>query len=285
MPFIIERRIFAHDFRNPPAEDRSCDIEIHLINSSGLITLSKITAGIQTEYSLCVSDSSVIGLSSSDQVSIERAMKNLVLAFNIGLIRACLSTLQGDLPTTEVRFPSAATKVSVEQISNEKHIQITETVTVRDTVHVRIITREEVDENQVMANLTKINHVNRFEMSSSVPIRMVNLVKALNAFENAMSTFDRMYIFKSLFNALEFCTNWDGRDRTGNDLDSEVSSISRVPTSDVANWRLLYNRTKHVDRAPLDASQYSRGMETLHSILPPIREASKQLIINRLASI
>lgn len=62
MFFEVKRPVFAHDFVNPPAEDRSCDIDIKLINPSGSINLTKESSGIQTRYLLTVSDSSLIGL-------------------------------------------------------------------------------------------------------------------------------------------------------------------------------------------------------------------------------
>ncbi len=41
MSFEVKRPVFAHDFVNPPAEDRSCDIDIKLINPTGAINLTK----------------------------------------------------------------------------------------------------------------------------------------------------------------------------------------------------------------------------------------------------
>jgi hypothetical protein len=114
MSFTIERYIFVHDFLNPPAEDRSCDIDLKLINSSGSIALTKEATDNQTRYLLKISDPSVIKLTSHEQSSVERAIKNLVLVFNLNLVRTCLSTLQGEIPHPEVKLQPHETKVKVD---------------------------------------------------------------------------------------------------------------------------------------------------------------------------
>jgi FAD/FMN-containing dehydrogenase len=155
----------------------------------------------------------------------------------------------------------------------------------RDTIHIRIGTHEEVNEEHVLANLEKVAQVDRFGIQITTDLKVVNLAKALNEYENAMSIFDRLRIFKSLVNSLELCANWKGVDNTGPAIDSVIASVSNVPQTDVADWRNLYNRTKHVDRSPVDQEQFVIGMEKLPSILPSIREAAKRLIIDRLNQI
>lgn len=282
MSFEVKRPIFAHDFVNPPNEQTSCDIDINLINPSGSINLNKEAPGVQTRYLLTVSDSSLIGLSSYEQVIVERAIKDLVLSFNLSLVRVSLSTLQGDLPSTEVKFHPKETKVKIEQTSEGINVRIAETLRMRGEAHVTIGTHDELDEKQALANLEKIIKVKRFKPPSNSSLKAVNLGKALNAYESAMSTFDRLRVFKNLYNTIEFCANWNGVNRTGSSLDSLVASISNVQQADVCYWRRFNARTKHVDRTPIDASKYIQGMERVSSILQSIREATKQLIIDRL---
>jgi hypothetical protein len=282
MSVAVKRLIFAHDFLNPPSEDRSCDINLLLINSSGAISLSKQVAGIQTQYLLTVSNPSLIKLNSSDQIIVERAIKELTLAFNVCLSRICLSTLEGGLPSADVQMRPPETKVTVEQTPVGKEIRIIETMLIRGTVHITIGTSEKLDEGEALAILEKIISVDRFKLQQTSPIKLINLAKALNEYETAMSSFDRLRIFKNLFNTLEFSVNWDGADYTGQAFDGVVASISNIQQLDVGDWRSFYNRTKHVDRTPVDASQFVQGMEKLPSVLPLIREATKKLIVDRL---
>ena len=287
--FAVKRPIFAHEFQNLPAEGRSCDIDLKLTNASGAITLTKEATGIQTRYLLTVSDPSLIGLRSPDQGIVDRTVKDLILSFNLGLARACLSTLPlGNLQSTEIELQFPRARVRSEQTPEGKTVQIIEVVEpvlVKCDVHIKMRICEEVDEKQALANLEKIVRINRFGSQQTSNLKVINLAKALNEYENAMSTFDRLRIFKSLFNTLEFCANWDGKNRTGSELDSAIASVSGVDESSVWEWRRLYNRTKHVDTEPAEASEFVQGIEKLSSILPLLREATKRLITERLSQI
>jgi hypothetical protein len=288
MSFTVKRSIFAHDL-NPPADGRSCDIDLKPINASGAITLAKEAVGIQTRYLLTISDPSLIGLRSPDRAVVDRAVRDLVLSFNLVLTRACLSILPlGDLQSTEIELQPPRAKVTIEQTPEGKRVQIVEIVEpvlVRPTVHITIRIHDEVDEKQALANLEKIIRINRFGSQPTSDLKVANLTKALNEYESAMLTLDRLRIFRSLFNTLEFCTNWDGKNRTGSELDSVIASVSGVGESSVGEWRRLYNRTKHVDREPAEASKLVQEIEKLPSFLPPLREAVKRLIVDRLSRI
>jgi len=279
MPFSIRRPIFAHDFLNPPREDRSCNIDIVITTPSSKLDIVKETPGLQTRYTLTIDDPSIIGLTSSERAMVDKAVKDLILAFNLSLVRTCLSTVGGDLYSAEVETKTPETKVTIEETPKGKSIKVVETIVFRDTVYMTIGTKEEISEQQVIANLNKIIMVNRFSPRPSL-VRESNLSKALNEYEIAMSTFDRLRIFKSLFNTIEFCTNWTGTDYRGQVLDANVAAITTIPQSDIEFWRNFYNRTKHVDKTTLEASTFVQGMEKLPEILPTIREAAKKLIVN-----
>jgi hypothetical protein len=284
MSFSIKRPVFAHDFLNPPTEDRSCNIDIIILNPSGKITLTKEAPGLQTRFMLTIAEPSAIGLTDSGQATVEKGIKDLLLAFNLGLVRTCMSTLGGDLYSAEVETKAPETKITIEETPKGKNIKISETLVMRETVHITIGTREEISEQQVMAYLTKIISVSRFSPRPS-SIRELNLSKALNEYEIAMSNFDRLRSFKNLFNTIEFCANWTGTDHKGPGLDVEAAKIARVSQQEVEFWRNFYNRTKHVDKTASDASAFVEGMERLPEMLPKIREAAKGLIVNCLGQI
>lgn len=279
MSFSIRRPIFAHDFLNPPTEDRSCNIDIMITIPSGKLNIVKETSGLQTRYMLTIDEPSIIGLTSSEQTTVDKAIKNLILAFNLSLMRTCLSTVGGDFYSAEVETKAPETKVTIEETPTGKSIKVIETMVLRDTVYITIGTKEEISEQLVIANLNRIVMVNRFSPRPS-SVGESNLSKALNEYEIAMSTFDRLRIFKSLFNTIEFCANWTGTDYRGQVLDANVAAITTIPQSDIEFWRNLYNRTKHVDKTNLEASAFVQGVEKLPAFLPTIREAAKKLIAN-----
>ncbi len=284
MSFSIKRLIFAHDFLNPPTEDRSCDIDIMITDPSGKITLTKEAPGLQTRFILTVAEPSLIYIADSGQAIVEKGIKDLLLSFNLGLVRTCLSTLGGGLYSAEVEMKPTEAKITIEETPAGKNIKISETLAFRETLHITIGTREEISEQQAMVYLNKITGVSRFS-SKPRTARESNLSKALNEYEMAMSSFDRLRTFKSLFNTVEFCANWTGTDYQGRVLDANIAATTRVSQQDVEFWRSLYNRTKHVDKSALEALTFIEGTGKLPEILPKIREVAKQLIINCLSQI
>lgn len=279
---VVKRPIFAHDLVNPPAEDRNCDVNLLLTNSKGRINLVKESVGLQTRYSLSILDPSSLGLSTSEQNTVNRFIRDLVLASNLLLRHAALSTLEGDLAESHIEFKQSESKVVVEDTPQGKHITITETIMLRDSVHVTIGFTEEIDEDRLAFNLGLINKVNKNKLPKDTTLELVNLKKALNEYENAMSVFDRLMIFKHLFNSIELAVNWDGIDRRGSVFDTEVATTASLQVLEVTGWRKFYDRTKHVDRTPKDITAFIRGMENLPSLLMPLRLASETLIIDRL---
>jgi hypothetical protein len=199
MPYTIKRHVFAHSFVNPPSREVSCDISLVVSNARGKFNLSrKAPAGQpQTRYELTVLDPSILRIASSSQVIVERATDNLVLACNLALKRVCLSTLQGDLSSSEISH-SSESKVTVEETPKGKQITISETLSLNATVHITLGISEELDEEKVIALLGKVIRVNRFEPKTLI-VREANLSKALNEYENAMFSFSRLRIFKYLF--------------------------------------------------------------------------------------
>jgi len=281
----VKRQIFAHDFLNPPGVDTSCDVTLKIVNSKGRIDLTKEKVNFQTQYLLLILDPSSLGLSSSEQNIVDSFTENLLLAANLLLQRAALMTLGGGLIQSQVEFKQPEHRVVVEDRPEGKHITITEVIMLRDTIHITIGFSEEIDEDKLVSHLELINKVNEADIdtvSGDTKIKLSNLKKSLNEYKNAMSVFDRLMIFKHLFNSLELATNWDGVDRKGSDLDNEVVKISMLQTSEMCNWREFYNRTKHIDRTPIDLRTFITGIESLPSFLKPIRLAVETMIIDRL---
>jgi len=97
-----------------------------------------------------------------------------------------------------------------------------------------------------------------------------------------MSGFERIMIFKHLFNYLELATNSNDRDRTGELLDEVISLVTNLEKVLVREWRPFYNRTKHIDREPRDINTYIQGIEKLPSYLREIPSATKSMILERI---
>ncbi|MEM3333106.1 MAG: hypothetical protein QW745_02720, partial [Thermoplasmata archaeon] len=80
-------------------------------------------------------------------------------------------------------------------------------------------------------------------------------MNALFEYEAAMSSLNRLIIFKHLYNSLEIITNIDGIDRKSEELDSQMSYITRANKDDCKRWRNIYNRMKHIYRNVSDVKE------------------------------
>jgi hypothetical protein len=267
---------------NPPSEGSNCDITLNLVNSNGRLNLTKVRAGFQTRYLLLIPEAHSLGLLSSEQNKVDLFIENLILAANLILHKTALSTLEGDLPESQVEYKRQEIEEIVEDKPYGRHITITDTVIITEKVEVMMEFAEEIDENRLISLLQQINRVSITKLQNNTPMELVNLKKSFNEYRNAMSVFDRLMIFKHLFNSLEFATNSDGMDRTGPNLDNEVAKITNLQTSDVCEWRQFYDRAKHVDRKGKDLTTFIEGMKNLPNFLVPLRLATQAVIFARI---
>jgi len=278
----IETSVFVHDLTNPPAEDRSCNIDLTIVGSKHRIVLTKRDVDAQTEYVLRVPVASSIGLTSLDQRDNEQAIRDLVLALNLDLKRVCVSVVRGELSGAEVRVTPSESPVEVQQTPQGLEITVREHAIVREVVHITDVTTEEIDETQAIEVFQLIKKLNRHGLPGNIEPQVLNLSKALTEYENAMTVFPRLMIFKHLFNSLELSTNWNGVDRKGSSLDREVAGASGIPMTNAEKWRRFYDRSKHVDRTAKDASEFVGGLATISDDLVPLRRATTSVILDRL---
>lgn len=282
MQFIIRQHLFAYEFINPPAHDRQFNIELKITNSRGILRLTKESTGFQTSYLLEILKPTEIGFTTTESSVLNKDLKNLLLAFNLALSRIVFITTKSEFVKVNTELQPVAPWSTVEQNENQTIADLNGHVSISNSVSIMGGTSEDVDEDLVIKIFKNIQSVKRFSIQTNTAVKIVNLSKAFNEYENSISSFDRLVMFKHLFNAIELSTNWDGKNREGDDLDKEISEISGISQSDAKYWREFYNRTKHVDRTPTDITNTVQGMENLSSLLGPVRECTRKILYDRL---
>jgi hypothetical protein len=134
----------------------------------------------------------------------------------------------------------------------------------------------------------KIQNLDRKSLTPTSARLQLNLERALNEFEQGMSTLNGLFKFKHIYSAVEFATNLNGDDwMKDNKLDAEVFKLAgnKLQQALVEQWRRFYNRTKHSDRAKMgdvDTKIYNQGVNNLPSWLPPIRACASSLLLQHL---
>lgn len=282
MQFIIRQHLFAYEFINPPAHDRQFNIDLRITNSSGAFQLIKEAAGFQTGYLLEILKPTEVGFTTAENSVLNKDLKNLVLAFNLALSRIVFITIKSEFAKVNTQFQPVEPWSTVEQNESQTVAHLSEHVTISDSVSMMVGTSEDIDEDLVIKIFKKIQSMKKFGIQPSSLITIVNLSKAFGEYENSITSFDRLVMFKHLFNTIELSTNWDGKNREGDDLDKEIAQISGVQQADAKDWREFYNRTKHVDRTSIDVTNTIQGIQNLPSLLGPVRECARKIIFDRL---
>jgi len=259
-------QIMAHDLLNPPHRSISCDVNLSVINSTGLFEIAKGTKGFKTSFTLKIPRMRQLGFRSTHDNN--RDIENLILAFNLNLNNCCITssgTNFNDPIISLVRDPG-------DESLNE----------IRDDVSIEGGITESLDEASVVSAFQKLQNMDRFNLRLIQSHRILQLAKALKAYENAMNATDRVPIFKELFSAIELASNWES-EVLGPGLDSRVSSLAGMAGMDIEKWRQFNDRLKHVDTTTALAARYVQGIDDLPSILGNIRICARRIINQRLA--
>jgi len=182
----MELQLFAHDLLNPPAEDRKCEINLDVVNSTGRITLTNREANLQTRYLLKVQDPSLIDFVGLSEKEAGCEMKDLVLGCNLALERACLSTLRADLSTLRTDFKVPESSVEIEHTKEGVVAHITQVLVGRAYITMKVITKDELDEARATEHLSLFRKLKRHNLSVGASIEAKNLSRALSEFEQGL---------------------------------------------------------------------------------------------------
>jgi hypothetical protein len=181
-----------------------------------------------------------------------------------------------------VQRPQQKSTSSVKKIGNTIYANIVEHVGLDERIHVVVGFIQKMDEKKILDIFRKLQKINKFGMPKSSTIHDVNFNKSLELYNEAMSESSRLFKFRNMFNALEFVVNIDGKDRKGNDFDSEAKRLDPANCIDVQRWREFYNRIKHVHRNSSDIQAYEKGAQHLSDYLKSSRNCVQELLLSNL---
>ena len=284
MNYKLQSDIFCHDLINPPTHDRSCNIDLQLTKSEGLIDIErKGTTSSETIYSIRISNLQEIGFTNTEQTTIQNEYRNLILACNLVIPRVCITNKKNEYSILDLmRGHNESRSSSVKKIDNTFYVNIVDNVKVYDSIHITVSFVEKIDEKHIVDVFRKLQKINRHGISKSSTLFDMNLDSSLVHYETAMSEFDRLFKFKNIYNALELVTNIDGNDRKGTDFDMEVKRLDATNCMDIVKWRNFYNRTKHVQRNSSDIKVYEEGEKDLAQELLSSRKCAQKLLLSKL---
>jgi len=240
-----------------------------------------------------MSDASIFGISSSDNRTLSDFLNSLLLAFNLSLKRSALTSQEQSIAAFQIIPNKKPSKITVEDTSTGKKIIIEETVTLTDSVFITMGLSEYIEENTILSYLELIQNLKNVNTKNQILIE--NMRKSISEYIQAMGSFDRISIFKHLFDALELATNYDGKNRKGDDMDIEVAkvvgnfiiveNIQKESQSVVKEWRSFYGQTKHIDSKISKILKFQKRKENVSYQLDPLRLTTQKMILERLQNL
>jgi hypothetical protein len=200
---------------------------------------------------------------------------------NLSLCRNCISETGLRFSSPRIQFKAINLKNEVRELENVLHAFSENTVIVSDEAFAWTSNSECINE-KYMLNLFQI--IQKFKTTNiNQNSSFTNLTKAITEYERGMKENSRPFIFKHLFNSLEFCTNFY-KEYTSDAFDIAVSKNVAIPTESIREWRKFYSRIKHVDRSEKESMAFVGGMNKVNSMILPIRSTTRKMIVRLLNS-
>ena len=283
MSFELEKEIFCHDLKNPPAQDRKCDINVEFVSSNRLLTITKkdVTSS-ETIYSIKIPDAIAIGFTTNEQYILQNEFAKLILAFNLLLQRVCITYKKSDFSSYNIIPIVPKGKTMVKKIAQRFEVNVTEYGAVTDHIGLAVDFSEEIEEQSIIDLFQKIQKLKRFEINNSSSLHDINLRDSFENYEGAMFEYKKLFKFKYIYNALGLVTNLDGGKKEGSDFDKEVGKLCGVSEDKVKTWRNFYNRIKHVQKNKKDVITYYEGITKLTDYLTHITKCVQMVLISKL---
>ncbi len=209
----------------------------------------------------------------------------LILACNLVIQRICITDRYIQYPDYELSREYEESRRMVQKIGNAFCVNIVESIELHDKVSIVVGIAEMIEEKQIVEVFRKLQKVSRYGIPKPIRTYEANLNNAIRQYESAMSEFSRLFKFKNMFNALEILVNIDGKDRKGQNFDSEVIRLDPRNCVDVEKWRDFYNRIKHAHKDPSDIAVYEKGEKDLNKELEYSRRAVQGILLSKLSSL
>jgi hypothetical protein len=278
----VEASIYCHDMWNPPAHDRTSDINLKVTNFGSIEFMKKGRTSSEAVYSLKIADAQSIGFTNFEQSIFRNEFNDFILAFNLVLPHVCVTTKSSEFSNPNIKQGPIQSTSNVVRKNNKVFVNIVEgNIPIYENIHIAVIHSTSVDGRVILEVFGKLQNIKRSQINKHSSVQDNNLIKSDN-YENAMDDFDKILKFRHLFTALEKVTNIDGKDRSGDDFDKQVSLLYAVNSEVVKEWRHFYNRIKHAQKNSEDINTYDKGEKTLSDKLSSIRWCVQYCLLSKL---
>ena len=270
----VSKMINVHEPAQLPGPGRSTDIEITVSNQSHL-HITKRDADKQI-LKLEVTEPKVLGLTSFDDAHTNEFMRRVVLACNLVLEDAAFSTGSIDSSHAGVVTESHPSTSKVEKTPTGSKVEITDVITTRDSLSLKISFSNDLDEKKVIDMLQRIHAV--YGSGNSPPSKTLDMQKALDAYQAGMQATNALHAFKGMYEAMELAANSDGPRSAGTDFDRKVQRLINDSTARIGVFRDFSNSSKHSGK-PKHNAAYERGKADINKYIRELRPVATAVVL------
>jgi hypothetical protein len=154
----FSKKIYIHEFVNPPNEQGTSDFDISITNTTGRINLIKKAVDIQTEYLLKVTDLPSLGIRTSSDGVVNSLIRDIILSFNL-ISKHAAFELSKDISNTDLEFEKKKVEVKEEQSSEGHKVIVSIPLELRSSFSWRSNIKEDIDELMVIDTINLIKKV------------------------------------------------------------------------------------------------------------------------------
>lgn len=274
----VSKRVYIHQPSNPPAPGYGADIEL-TIERQHHLSATDWNKGQHPSFKLVVAKPKLLGLPSYEQSNRNEFIERVILACNLTLYEAALSTSRADTQDAGVERRSGPSTVKIEQTADEAAVGVGDTLSLGDSALGMAHHRCLLYEDRALAALRKVQAV--FNVGGTADPKNFYLRKSLDEYRRATMEVDALDAFRGLYDALVSAVNYDNAGLVGEDLDKEVSRIAGYSTRDVEELRRFNNGLKHTSDRSLRAA-YEKGMKELPRYVNELRGIAAKVILDRI---
>lgn len=278
----ISKTIYVYDTSNPPLPDRTTEAEIIIKNEKNLSLINWARVNPISQYTLKINDPKSFGLINTSQNNIECFFDDIILSCNLLMRYGAIIIYGANMSKFQTKVVKEKPELpKIEKTGSHTKISFNETIVITDSYMLGCSFKEEIDENEIKKILNIIQNIDLVKSN----LKLNDLKKSLSVYRTAVSSFDRLTIFRNFFNTMELACNCDGEDRNSSELSKEIALITNEKKLDIETWIRFNARIKHIDKNSKHEQIYKEGMDNLASWITPIRRTTQKIIISRLNSL
>ena len=267
---------------NPATPSARTKVEIMLENSTGRLSVKDCEGSPRSIHQFTVRDSIDLGCGGVHNLTKEQAAIVLAISCSLSNPRIFFSPLQPhQLPVSLTPGKVQSKKVEIIDTPTVKHITLTETLHIADSVSMLLINKLNLDETQVLNVVNSLLTYRIFDKINRSRLKL-NVLESIKRYSEAPKSTEGLSCYMSLYSAFEKAVNAN-INSTGRSFDTAASALTGLMESDIESLRRFNNRIKHTLRNRNDFSELKAGEAQLAQLALNLKKAADSAILSRIS--